>query len=330
MITMTEIASLTGVSQATVSRVLNGNSSVSPETAKKVLDCAKEHQYQPNFIAQSLVGNKTFLIGLVLSDISNPFFAELAKAVESEARNKKYSIILFNTDYSLEREESALEILKRYRADGLLFSPASWSPEVVEKRMQYDMPMVSVTIDMGKIDSVYVSHFEAGEKIARHFLKMGYENFIFAGGKDDDKEKGFLSGLSKDGVNLDKHYFYIDSHDDDEMKTNLAERVCLAKNVGIFAHNDIQAVKIAEILKELKLEIPHDAALAGFDNTFLAKITTPALTSIAQPIEEMGKLAVERLMEKIDGVDKEKCVRYQLDTRLISRGSTIKSNKFID
>ena len=123
MITMTEIARLTGVSQPTVSRVLNGNTSVNPEVREKVLACAREHHFQPNAMARSLVGSGTKLIGVVLTDISNSFFADLEKYMEQAAREKGYSLILFNSDYDREKEKHCLEVMRRYRVDGLIIVP---------------------------------------------------------------------------------------------------------------------------------------------------------------------------------------------------------------
>ena len=125
MITMTDIARLTGVSQPTVSRVLNGNQAVNPQIRERVLACAKEHDFQPNIIAQSLVGSKTHLIGVVLTDISNSFFADLVKYLEQEARKKGYSLILFNSNYDPEQETQSLSVLQRYQVDGLIVVPVT-------------------------------------------------------------------------------------------------------------------------------------------------------------------------------------------------------------
>ncbi|MGC6174811.1 LacI family DNA-binding transcriptional regulator [Lacrimispora sp. 38-1] len=332
MITMTEIAKLTGVSQATVSRVLNGNTSVNTEVKKKVLDCAKKHNYQPNIMAQSLVGNQTFLLGMVVTDISNPFFAELVKAIESEAAAKGYTLMLFNTDYDREREKKYLDILKRYRADGVLLVPVSDEESYVEELKHIDIPMVSVTLDLKIIDSVYISHYDAGAKVANHLLGMGFDSFIFVGSGEDEKEKGFIFELRKSGIDIEKHHFTILDKPGADYKEILIRRLKEEEQsggIGIFANNDVRALKVLEVLKELKIDIPQDVALVGFDNTFICKIATPALTSVAQPIEEIGRLAVERIVELIRKENQEQCVRYQLDTRLITRASTIKTKKKI-
>jgi len=332
MITMTEIAKLTGVSQATVSRVLNRNKSVNPEVAKKVMECAREHDFQPNIIARSLVGNKTFLIGLIVTDISNPFFAELVKAIENEAGKYGYCIMLFNSGYSKDKENKFLALLKQYHADGVLLVPAIDTKEYIQERSRYELPLVSATMDLKKIDSVFISHFDAGVSVAKHLLSVGYESFIFVGGLDDEKENGFKSQLIENGIDMENHYLYINGKDDKDVMNQLKmqiEKECLDDGVGIFANNDVQAIKIMEMLKALNIKIPQDVALIGFDNIFLGKITNPTLTSVAQPIEELGKLSVERLLQLINGRgrDQEECARYQLETRVVIRESTVKAKK---
>lgn len=158
MITMTEIARLTGVSQPTVSRVLNGNTAVNPEIRERVLACAREHDFQPNVIAQSLVGSKTRLIGVIVTDISNSFFAELVKHIGEEARKDGYSLILFSSDYDLEKEKECLDVVKRYRVDGLIMVPvdengAEWRGMV----SRLDIPTVVITRHATGIDSFYVA-----------------------------------------------------------------------------------------------------------------------------------------------------------------------------
>lgn len=332
MITMTEIARLTGVSQPTVSRVLNGNTSVDPEIAKKVLQCAKEHNYQPNLIAQSLVGNKTFLIGLVVTDISNPFFAEIAKAVEAEASRRGYSIMLFNSDYQMDKEEKYLELLNRYRVDGVILTPILWTDEYIDTRLKYSLPLVGITLDLKRIDSVYVSHYDAGKEVGKHLVENECENFTFIGGINDEKEIGYRAYLESTGIDLGKHYYYIEGKNDLYVKKQLSrfieERLDSGK-IGIFACNDIHAIKVIEILKELKIRIPQDVALVGFDNTYFCKFTTPALTSIAQPVEEIGRIAVDRLIEKINSKKKLPCKRFQLGTELVVRSSSIKPEEEI-
>lgn len=337
MITMTEIAKLTGVSQATVSRVLNGNSSVNEQARQKVLKCAKEHNYQPNMLAQSLVGNKTYLLGLVITDISNPFFAELAKAIEKAARAKGYSLMLFDTDYDMKKEEEYFAILKRYQVEGVIAVPIAEDEMYAKKLKAYDIPMVSVTMELNTVDSVYVSHYDAGKKVARHMLGRGYESFVFVGGEQDKKEIGFVDELEKHGIDIKNHYLSIVQKNLQQSEQSLRQELKEAlkgwieteqntSGIGIFGNNDVQALKILEIIKKWNVEVPDDIGIIGFDNTYLSKIVSPTLTSVSQPIDEIARLGVERIMELINHPSRE-CVSYQLDTRIVTRESTVRVTK---
>lgn len=333
MITTTEIAKLTGVSQATVSRVLNGNTAVNEKIREKVLACAKENHYQPNVLARGLTGNRTKLLGVVVSDICNPFFSELVKSIETYAKETGYSLMLFNTDYEEKKEEEYLDILSRYHVDGILIVPISEEKRQADKYKKYKIPMVAVTRKLEGLDSVFVSHEGAGGKAANHLLENGYERFIFLGEKEDEKEAGFRKELEKQGVDLKKNYNHIIRNrltqfvyqDREAFAEELRGCFNEDKNTGtgIFASNDTQAVRALEALKEMGISVPDQAAVIGFDNTYLAKIVSPALTSVSQPVGELARLGIERLIERIEGKAAD-AVHYQLDTRIVTRQSTVK------
>lgn len=334
MITMSQIAELTGVSQPTVSRVLNGNTSVNEQTARKVLECAKKYNYQPNIIAQSLTGNKMHLIAVIVTDLSNPFFAEIVKSIEQEASKLGYNIMLFNSDYNIQKEEKYLKILQQYKVDGIILVPTFCTEEYVKKIKKYELPLVSLTREMKAVDSVFISHFEAGEKVAAHLLNIGFERFVFVGGEGDEKELGYQNQLKKANIDLKKNYLHITSSNDEMYLNELVNQLktnSFASGTGIFTFNDVEAIKILEVLKKAAIEIPKDVAVVGFDNTIFGKIVTPSLTSVSQPIHEMGKLAVERLIEKIDSPSMEDGYRhYQLEARIVTRESSVsvKINEF--
>lgn len=240
MITMTEIARLTGVSQPTVSRVLNGNTAVNPEIRERVLACAREHDFQPNVMAQSLVGSKTRLIGVIVTDISNSFFAELVKYIGEEARKDGYSLILFNSDYDLEKERECLDVVRRYRVDGLIMVPVDengteWRGMV----SRLDIPTVVITRHATGIDSFYVAHDEAGAQVARHLHEQGYEEYIFFGNTTDDKYLGFIDGMANECREFRKHLTIISSKDSQVIEAALKEHFAKTTGkTGIFAYND--------------------------------------------------------------------------------------------
>ena len=293
MITMTEIARLTGVSQPTVSRVLNGNTAVNPEIRERVLACAREHDFQPNVMAQSLVGSKTRLIGVIVTDISNSFFAELVKYIGEEARKDGYSLILFNSDYDLEKERECLDVVRRYRVDGLIMVPVDengteWRGMV----SRLDIPTVVITRHATGIDSFYVAHDEAGAQVARHLHEQGYEEYIFFGNTTDDKYLGFIDGMANECREFRKHLTIISSKDSQVIEAALKEH--FAKQVGI----------------------------VGFDNIYLCEVLYPSLSSIAQPNETMASLAVQRLLYRMDHPNDQKREDHPLHAELICRQSS--------
>lgn len=324
MITMTEIARLTGVSQPTVSRVLNGNKAVNPEIRERVLACAREHDFQPNIIARSLVGNKTHLIGVVLTDISNAFFADLVKYLEQEARKAGYSLILFNSNYDEEHEKECLEVVQRYRVDGLIAVPVEEnSPQWRTMIKKLNIPTVVITRHAEGMDSFYVAHDEAGAQVGRHLCQEGYEEYIFHGTTKDIKYQGFLEALAQERKDFQEHLTVITSKEDQVIRAAIEEHFRKKKGrTGIFSYNDRRAVQVLGILQQLGIRIPEQAGIVGFDNIYLCEHLYPRLSSVSQPNEEMATLAMQRLLYRIDHPEEETVEDHPLHAALIPRGSS--------
>lgn len=324
MITMTEIARLTGVSQPTVSRVLNGNKAVNPEIRERVLKCAREHDFQPNVIAQSLVGSKTYLIGVVLTDISNSFFADLVKYLELEARKQGYSLILFNSNYDEEHEKECLDVIRRYRVDGLIAVPvnedsARWK-NIIKK---LDIPTVIITRRSEGMDSFYVAHDEAGAQVGRYLHEEGYEEYIFYGRTADIKYKGFVDALTELEPDFDKRLTVISGKEDETVRAAVEKYFSRERGrTGIFAYNDRRAIQMMGILQEMGIRIPEQAGIVGFDNIDLCRHLYPKLSSVSQPNEEMATLAMRRLLYRIEHPENQKTEDHPLKAELIRRDSS--------
>ena len=331
LITMKDIAEKVGVSQSTVSRVINGSSSVSPEIKMKVMECVRILDYHPNVIAQSLVGNKTLLIGVIITDISNPFFSDIIKAVEAEASKYGYSIILCNTDWNSEKEKKYISILKSYKVDGILIVPSNVRDKYFISLKNSEIPIVVITQDVPEFSCISISHFISGVEVAKHLINMGYSKFVFAGVEHDEKAKGFKEEIKNAGFNINTDLFFTNDEKYDSPNANLKEFISNNYNsekIGIFAMNDIEALKVLHLLKEMKVKVPENVGLVGFDNTFISKETSPTITSVAQPIEEIGRQAIEILVDKIckeNNVDQKHIV---LEPRIVVRESSVKSTKF--
>ena len=323
MITMTELARLAGVSQPTVSRVLNGNASVNPEVAKKVMDCVKKYNYQPNMMARSLNGSKTYLIAVIVPNIANPFFAEVLEAIEREAEKEGYSILIFNSDYREEKERKYLGVLQRYRVDGLLVAPVHANEKGLHPFRELTIPWMVITNSAENVDSVYISLEKAGYMIAQHLVSIEVEKFVFIGERTDKKFIGFEKGLIDKGIDTRQHLTVFWEEDREKMLELMLEYLEeIEERAGIFALNDMEALVVLNALIEARIAVPEKVALVGFDNTFISKRISPGITSVNQPINEMCRIAVESLLKQIKG-EKHQEVQYtELMSELVVRGSS--------
>ncbi|WP_315675390.1 LacI family DNA-binding transcriptional regulator [Clostridium sp. 19966] len=324
---MKDVAKAAGVSQATVSRVISGNTSVDPEIKAKVMKWIRKLDYQPNIIAQSLVGNKTLLIGVIITDISNPFFSDIIKSVEREAANYGYSIMLFNTDGDIEKEKKYINILKSYKVEGILIVPSDAKNKYFKTLQKSSIPIVIITQDIKNFNCVSISHYMGGKKVAKHLVDMGYSKFVFVGYQDDEKELGFKEELENSGFDLNNKYMFIDKGKNNHVAVALKEFIINNlddEGIGIFTHNDIEALMVLHLLKELKIKIPEKAALVGFDNTYITKEVSPSISSVAQLVEEIGRKAVEILIDKINEREKAEEKHIILEPRLVVRESSVK------
>lgn len=323
MITMTEIAKLTHVSQPTVSRVLNGSTTVAPDIRERVLACAREHNYQFNALAKSLQGHRTMLMGVLVTDISNGFFADLAKAIETQAKRRGYSIILFNSDYDSDREQEYLNVLRRYRVDGVIAVPvcqegSNWS----QRTRHLEVPLVVVTRQVDGLDCIYLNHNEASRQVARHLLSQGCGRFLYIGRDQDLKYTGFQRELL--GLNRFSLVDCMDFRNDEQLKKDLLIYFQTSgPKPGIFACNDICALRVLRALGELGILVPEDAGLVGFDDTDMGRYLSPALTSVSQPLEEMALQAVTRLLQLIERPGQYPTISSPLRASLVIRESSI-------
>ncbi len=327
MVSMQDIADKAGVSRVTVSRVLSNHPSVKAETRKKVLYWVKELEYEPNVIAQSLAGSSTNVIGLLVPEIAYPFFSEIIEAVENQAFYAGYHTIICNTRRSPEKERNILTELKKRKVDGIIAVPVSAVQTAAYQRLSIHVVMITKRAE--GFSSVYISHYTGGQQIARHFLNVGFQRIGYIGPIRDStsaiKYAGFQNYLAENRIDLTD---VIECPAPANMNASLvyAKVKEYAASTGLrreayLANDDITACEAIAAFRELGYAVPKDIAIAGFDNSLLAKEISPKLTALAQPLEEIGKKAVEVLLAQIhDGVPPQ---MYELESRVIVRESTI-------
>ena len=334
MVTTYEIAEKAGVSQATVSRVLNGSSAVNPETKQKVMEWVRKLDYQPNRTARSLITKRSNLFGLIIPDVSNPYFTVVLKAVEQAADMNGYNIVLGDSCGNLQKEKQCINILRSHQVDGILLVPVSKEDSHRNIPKQCEIPIVAITQDVASLTSIYTSHFRGGALVANHLLELGHTNIAFiGGGHDDEKCQGLREALMIRGLPFDDENMItltqawnpLGSHEVHAKLTAYLERKGKLAVTALFANSDVAAFIAMHILQEHGYMVPDDIAVAGFDNTFLAYEARPQLTSVAQPVTEIARLALNHLLERITGSQADQPLKIVLEPTLVIRNSTHKA-----
>ncbi len=328
MASMQDVAEKADVSRATVSRVLSNHPSVTAATRKKVLHWVKELGYEPNLIAQSLAGNSTNIIGVVVPEIAYPFFSEIIEAIENQAFYEGYSVIICNTKRNLEKEKNILKGLKQRKVDGIIAVPVSTKLSSSSYK-RLNLPVTMITKRVEGFNSIFISHYNGGQQMAKHFLNVGFQKIGYIGpvkkSTSSLKFAGFVDYLLANHVELTD---VIECNPPENMNASQVfesiKRYADSKGLSsevFLANDDIAACEAIAAFKELGYSVPQNIAVAGFDNSLLAKEMTPKLTSLAQPLEEIGEKAVEVLLKQInEGMEPQ---MFEMESRVAVRESTL-------
>lgn len=334
VITMRDVAVRSGVSISTVSRVITGAVPVDPATADRVREVIAELGYRPNLLARSLRRQETRTIGLVVPDNSNPFFAEVARAIEDAGFADGYNVVLCNSDLSAVKQASYIDALLAKRVDGLILAssgliPADDGHDAVERILAAGVPCVVVDRDLGEmpVDQVQVNNIHGGYLAGQHLLALGHRRIACLVGPSDvtpsaGRFEGFRRALAEAGVAIEPSLLARgDGRPDGGVA---AVRQFLEQGMpatAIFAFNDQMATGAVGALQRAGFHVPRDVSVIGFDDVPLASAIYPALTTVAQPTAEMGALGVQLLLERIARRDAP-YQRVLLPTWLVVREST--------
>lgn len=311
MATIKDVAKQANVSITTVSRVINNKSEgVSDETREKILRVMKDLNYQPNRIARGLVTKRTNTLGLILPDIANPFFPEIARGVEDTANIYGYNVILCNTDDRTDKEELYINILKEKCVDGIVFT-SSVNPvsEHIKQLIDYKMPFVLLDryMDMDHLPGVYSDGFEGMYQMTRYLLEMGHRHIAYIGGPGrsataQHRQEGFEQAMRDFGLTPDEKLLEEGNYKISGGKEAMASLLDKDKGfTAVVCANDLMAVGAMEILKERGFRIPEDISITGFDDIQIAGFMEPKLTTVSQPCYEMGAVATRMLIKLIEG-----------------------------
>lgn len=330
--TIKSIAEYVGVDSSTVSRVINGLAKeyrISTKTVKAVNEAVEKLNYKPNKIAKSLRLKKTFTIGLVVPDISNPWFADIISKIEKESRQKGYNVFLCNSDDSEEIEEELLLLLEDWKVDGIILTPIGLKHEHLLNLYKKGMPMVLVDRFFEKTEIPYVStnDYLGALEATECLIKNGHKNIACIQGligtsQNTQRVEGYKEALSKNNIPINNNFI---KGDDFGFENGYLQAKEIAKNLketkitGIISTGNQITLGVLKALKEVSISVPEDISIVSFDEQdYLDLLYTP-MTTVSHFNEDIGKNAVQLLFAQINKQSVQKSTL--LPTKLIKRGS---------
>jgi len=331
MATIADVAARAGVSGSTVSHTLNCTRFVAPALQARVLAAVSELGYRHNALARSLRTGKSELLALVIPDLTNPYYPEVARGVQDAADDRGYAVVIYSSDRRLDREQRFLLKADERQFDGVVFDPADASPQILSTLAQLRLPMVLVgsRIDSPAYDRVLVGPRGAYEPV-RHLLAAGHRRIGLIGGPPSvhgrpAKATGYIAALGDAGIAPDPAMM-VDADYTREGGAR-AMQVLLGRTsasgghlTAVFAANDLMAIGALDVLHAAGIRVPEEMAVAGYDDIPQAAFTSPPLTTVAVPKYEIGRRAVGLLLERMQDPDLPPR-RVELANQLIVRAS---------
>jgi LacI family transcriptional regulator len=325
--TIYDVAREAGVSMATVSRVVNGNPNVKPSTRKKVLEAIERLGYRPNAVARGLASKKTTTVGVIIPDISSIFFAELARGIEDIATMYKYNIILCNSDQNKEKEIHLLNTLLGKQVDGIVFMGGKITEEHVEEFKRASVPIVlAATVDeQHETPSVNIDYEHAIYDGIKSFIDKGHQKIAMISGPFEDpinstkKFQGYRKALEEAGLEVEDQYVVVGDYTYDSGLEAMEAFLQLEdKPTAVFAATDEMALGAVHGAQDQGYTVPGDVEVMGFDNTRLATMIRPTLSTVVQPMYDIGAVAMRLLtkyMNKESVEDKTVILPHRIEYR---------------
>lgn len=298
-----DVARKAKVSTATVSRVLNDIGLVKSTTRARVLKAVKELNYHPNLHARRLAGGKNCTLGMVVSNLENPFFLDIFRALETEAHQHGYEVLVANTDYRPQRLAAAVNAMMGRRPAGLAVIVSEMEPSLIRELAQADLPIVfyDVGVTRPNITNIRVDYGKGMQRVVEYLHDLGHRRMAFIGhhtnlGPLNVRKKSFVDMMANFSPNVE---FTTITDVDGPVGGRQAARRLLASNfapTAILCVNDFMAIGVLRELRDQGLSVPGDVSVTGFDNIRLAEFTNPALTTAHVPRERIGVLIFEALV----------------------------------
>jgi len=325
-VTVADVARHAGVSTASVSRALSGADGVSAAVRERVTAAAQALGYRPNTVARSLRTTRTQTIGLIIPDVVNPFFSELAWAAEEAAHQHGYSVILCNANEETERQDGYIDLMLARRVDGLLLTPVLEESSALRAVARQGVPMVFVDRAVASMDVpvVRADGHAAISQLVDHLVKLGHERIAVISGPPQtvtgrERLTSFREAMRAHSLDLPEELVRFGNFQADSGRRAAAELLDLDEPpTAVFAIDNLMTLGVFQETRKRGLRIGADMAVAGFDDPPWFQLLDPPLTTVSQPVTRMGALAVDMLIEAIGA---ESVESHLLDCELVIRES---------
>jgi len=324
-----EVAAKAKVSTATISRTINQSTLVTPQTAEKVWRAIRELGFYPNTQARALVSGKSRIFGLIISDISNPFFPELVKSFEDSAIRHDYESIVANTDYKSERMAVCVRRMIERQVDGVAIMTSEMDRSLIEELSSRRLPIVF--LDLGKvkplISNIAVNYAKGIQEAVHHLVSLGHRRFGFISGplslkSAKARRTAVLTNLRACGIG-DRQQIVVEGNHRIDGGEEAMRRILASAHVptAVLASNDLSAIGALRAMHQAGLNVPQDISLVGFDDIEFAQFTQPALTTVRLSREEIGRKAFDALYASIQD-NSTSGQEIRVSTSLVVREST--------
>ncbi len=325
--TIYDVAREANVSMATVSRVVNGNPNVKPSTRKKVLEAIDKLGYRPNAVARGLASKKTTTVGVIIPDIASILFAELARGIEDIATMYDYNIILSNSDQNKEKEIRLMNTMLGKQVDGVVFMGGKLGDEVIEEFKNSPVPVVlAATIDENRgTPSVNIDYEAASLEAVNALIEKGHKNIAAVTGPLEDpingqlKFSGYRQAMEGAGIEIKDGYVSVGDLSYESGLQAVESFLQLPERpTAIFVGTDEMALGVIHGIQDAKLSVPNDIEIIGFDNTRLATMVRPTLSTVVLPMYDIGAVSMRlltKLMNKEEVDEKNVILPHRIEYR---------------
>ena len=328
MITIKDVARLSGVSISTVSRVINDSKPVSPEVRKKVLEVIEETGYKPNEVARSLVTRRSYLVGVIVNDLSNSYIAEMVKGIEEVGRMYNYDILLCGSYYDKEAQMNHLSLLNRKQAEGIILIGYHFDDEIIEAVKKNTKHSMYFTRDIknDSIDYISINSYLAAAEMTNYLIGEGHTKIAFlsdfgeSSTHEHDKIRGYKDMLKENNIDFSKVYVAEGRRYNDGYAMATEVMKDLGSITAVFCANDELAIGLINHLFDEGYKVPDDISVVGYGDYKESQHVRPTLTTISEPFYDVGAVTVRTLIKKIEG-DKNAETNIELPYSFIKRNS---------